>query len=135
MPKYLKMLTAMGFAVLAGVAATMLPSGVAVYGRHVTTSDWWGSGAGLFLLCVGLIMSSSAVLMLKRSRYGRPTHIFGWAAISISGLLANYVAKGDFVVAIPAFGVSMVLTALIALYLYGNKNVRDYFHAATEQIR
>lgn len=128
MPAFLKMLTAMGFGVLAWVVAGTFQNGISVYGLHMSTRDWWASGAGVFCLLIGLVMSGSAVLMLRRSRYARPIYILGWIGISTSVLFVTHVTNSA--PEMPAFVSNMVLTLLIALYLNWSRPVRDYFRAA-----
>ena len=127
MPKYLKILTLLGFAVLVMVAATLLPNGVDVYGKHVSTAEWWSSGMGFLFLFDGMILSTSALLMLKRSNVGRAAYVLGCVALNASGVFAIYVATGDSDITVHTLKFSIVFTVLVTLFLYGKKAVRDYF--------
>ena len=131
MPSFLKVLTLMGFGVFVWVVTTMFQSGIAVFGRQLSTSEWWTSGAGLFCSVVGLILGGASVLMLNRSYYGRPAHILGWIGVSVTVPFVTFVTKSDQSFTAQTFWSYLALTALIALYLYRNKAVQNYFRAPT----
>jgi len=128
MPWLLRLLTMGGLFVVGWTAASMLPDrAIDVAGQPVSTSEWWASGAGPLALFVGLMMGVGAILMLKRSRYGRPTYVSAWLAMSISIPFVVHLSGGDPTRSMTALISNVVITALIAVYLYGRRAVRDYF--------
>ncbi|RDD80982.1 hypothetical protein DVJ77_14890 [Dyella tabacisoli] len=132
MPGLLKMLTAMGFGMLAWVVASVFSGGLSIFGQNVSTSDWWESGAGFLCLPAALLMAGSAILMLCRSRYGRPAHIAGWVAINMAvfiGIKRIGIHSSMF---IPAMSFNAALIVGISLYLYLSKSIRNYFLAVTD---
>jgi hypothetical protein len=128
MPSFLKMLTVMGCFVLLWTVATIFQNKISVFGRYISISDWWSSGAGIFVSVVGIVMSGSAVLMLHHSRYGRPLHILGWVGISTAVPFVGYVTGNE--LEAQTFVANMVLSGFVTLYLYGNSAVRHYFRHA-----
>jgi hypothetical protein len=130
MPIGVKVLTASACAVLLFVVATMIPnSSVHVGDKQLSTSEWWAIGAGPFLLIVALLFSASAVYMLRRSAYGRLAHIVAWISLSVSIPYIAGVTGVGMTTWRSAFISNLILTAIIALYLYLSKASRDYFRA------
>jgi hypothetical protein len=130
MPRILKMLTAMGFFSLVWVAAS-IANGVNFFGKHVDASSWWGSGAGYYCLIAALIMSGSSLLMLYRSRYGRPAHIAGWLAVTTTAVLGAYLAGVPYPSFMSSIMGNVALTGCIAIYLYLSKSTKNYFRGVT----
>jgi hypothetical protein len=126
MPGILKMVTVLGFFTLVWVA-TSLVNGVDVFGKHVDTATWWAEGAGYCCLFAALIASWSSILMIMRSRYGRPVCIVGWLAIAASSLLGAYIAEVPYVSYMPGIVSSLIMTACVAGYLYLSKRTKTYF--------
>ena len=128
MPWPLRILTAGGIAILFFVVGSMRPnSSINVFGQPVTTAQWWDSGAGLFSLTVGLLICIATVMMLGRSRYGRLVYILTWIVISLS-VPFTAGALGGASSHILSISISnVVLTLLIAFYLYMNAAVKIYF--------
>lgn len=131
MPKLLKWLTAISLCAIAIAARTFFPPGIGVFGRLVTTQDWWTSGAGEISLICLIVFGASGILMLRRSSHGRLVFLLGWVALNlvvipITGLTQTsspplLLLAIDFMLAIP-----------VAIYLYWNKAVREYFLAGKE---
>jgi hypothetical protein len=130
MPLILKLLTAIGISMIAGVLATV-NSGVNMFGREISASSWWGSGAGFVFLAAALLMGCSAILMLYRFRYSRLLHVGGWVAITFATVIDAYILEVRSSMLIPTIVFNIFLTAGIALYLYFSKNVRNYFSDIT----
>ena len=128
MPLALKILTASALSMLLVIVSTLLPgSPIDVFGREMTHAEWWATGAGLVTVLVGVSSIAAAVLMLKRSRYGRPAYMVASAAMSVSVLLIAAVAGANVVRWIPATLANVLLTLMIALYLYLSKGSSVYF--------
>jgi hypothetical protein len=135
MPNFLKLITASVVGLLLSVITTVpLNSSAGVFGlfdRHVTTSIWWSSGAGTIVLIVATLFCASAVLMLGRSRYGRPTYIAALVAMSVSSpFVADVVGVSAaeqriFLIA------NLVWTVVLSLYLYFDTAVRNYFRSVS----
>ena len=133
MPIILKLLTAGALGMLLIVVSTVVPgNAIHVFGRDVTHSEWWSTGAGLFTLMVGLVAVAAAALMLKRSIYGRPAYIFASAALSLSGLFVAGATGVSTTTVIPSTIGNLVLTLAIALYLYLSKGAKEYFLSASK---
>lgn len=130
MPIVLKLLTVAACGVLIFAMGTMIPHGVVhVGGMQLTTSEWWAVGAGPCLLVVALLFCASAVYMLRRSRYGRPSYVVAWIALSISIPYIAGVTGAGVPASRPGFISNLVLTTIIGLYLYLSKGARSYFRA------
>src|SRR5690242_3074816 len=85
MPAIVKLCTVAALGVMALVVTTKFPHiSIHVGDRQITTAEWWNIGAGPFMLVVGLLMVSSAVMMLKRSRHARLAYAVAWSALCIS---------------------------------------------------
>jgi len=125
MPGILKMLTAAGLCTLLWVAAST--NGVNVFGKHVSASIWWGSGAGYCLLLAAMITSAASILMIRRSRYGRSVYVAGWAILGIDAIIGAFVAQIPFASYWSSVVGHFALTACVALYLYLSKRVKEYF--------
>lgn len=126
MPGLLKVLTLLGIFSILWVLITAF-SGVNVMGHYITAAVWWESGAGVLCLFAALIMNASAILLLRRSRYGRTLHIIGWIAIILVSVFSFYLVK-----AIPKFLMletifNFVIILCIGLYLFFNRKVNSYF--------
>lgn len=133
MPILLKLFTASALVVLLFVLETMLPHGsVRVFDRQVTTSEWWASGAGPSMLIVAGLFCSSAVYMLRRSRYGRPTYILALIALFISvPYVAGVTGNGVATVSKSSLIADLLTTLGIAVYLYLSRGTRNYFRSPT----
>jgi hypothetical protein len=125
MPGILKMLTAVGFCTLIWVAASL--NGVSNFGEHVNASTWWGSGAGYCMLIAAIVMSGASVLMIRRSKYGRPVYIVGWLILGAVAFIGALVAKIPYDAYWPSLAGHFAMTACVALYLYLSKAVKLYF--------
>lgn len=134
MPWLLKLMTLSAFSVLVfviGSAVTTSP--MMVFGEPVTASEWWRSGAGILTVGIAVIGSTAGVLILRRSRYGRPTYILTWAAATASlPLVAELTGKGV-AGSLPAAVFDLIVTVSIALYLHKSKAIQSYF--GTGQLR
>lgn len=128
MPLPLKLLSSAALILLLFCVWSALPQvSIRIFGRHISYSDWWSSGAGFATIVVSCLMIVAVRLMLARSEYGRPVYILGWIVLSalvpfIAWLTGIEVAKS-----IPSLVSNLVLTILIAAYLYKSKASRDYF--------
>jgi hypothetical protein len=126
MPRWLKLLTIGGFAAL--VMALLKPfSGAGVFGEHIDSSIWWRSGAGIAFVLPALVMGLSAVLFLRRSRYGRGTHVAGWVAMTVGAYIGVHLEQLNPEMLMPSLAFNSGLTVCIALYLYLSKSVKLYF--------
>lgn len=126
MPRWLKLLTIGGFA--APVMALLKPfSGIGVFGEHIDPSIWWRCGAGMAFVLPALVMGLSAVLFLRRSRYGRGVHVAGWVAMTVGAYIGVHLEQMDPEMLIPGIAFNSGLTVCIALYLYLSKSVKLYF--------
>lgn len=131
MPPLLKWLTAMTIVVPVIAVATMFPQqSIGVFGRQMTASEWWSSGAGLTTLVVGGLMLAAGLLMLRRSRYGRPAYLLGLIVLNLSAPLIAYLTGSDFPAEVSSLIFDLVFTVLIGLYLYKSRAVQNYFAAA-----
>ena len=134
MPVLLKLLTIGGIVILFFVIGSMIPySSTDVFGQPVTTVQWWSSGAGPFSLVVGLLISMAIVMMLLRSRYGRPAYILSWTVLSLSvPFTAN--ALGSSSSHILAISISNVMfTLVMSFYLYASATVSHFFAMRTSR--
>lgn len=130
MPPLLKLLTAVTVGVPIFCITSMFPhQSIGVFGRQMTASEWWSSGAGLTTLVVGCLMLAAGLLMLRRSRYGRPVYILGLIAISLAEPLIAYLTESDFRAEAPSLFSDLVFTVLIGLYLYKSRAIQNYFVA------
>jgi len=126
MPRWLKLLTVASFAV--PVLALAKPfSGIGVFGEDIDPSTWWRTGSGLAFILPALIMGLSAVLLLRRSQYGRPTQVVGWVAMTVGTYVAAHLMQINPPMLIPGIAFNSGITLCIAIYLYFNKDVRSYF--------
>jgi hypothetical protein len=131
MPIILKLLTASALGMLLVIVSTFVPGGpIHVFGREMTHSEWWATGAGLITVVVGFSATAAAVLMLKRSSYGRPAYMVASAAMSISVLFVAAVTGANVAKGIPTTIGNLLLTLVIALYLYLSKGSRNYFRSS-----
>lgn len=128
MPPLLKLLimaTLVGPAYVATSIFSHQP--INVFGRQISTSEWWSCGAGPTTLVVVGLMLAAALLTLKRSRRGRPVYILASLALSASIPLTAHFIRMDVFYALPSLTSNIVLTALIGLYLYRNCTAQNYF--------
>ena len=132
MPSILKLLTATGLAAIIAVIGTMLPqTPIYVFGRQVSQAEWWNSGAGPYLLIVALLMGASSVMMLLRARHARLAYVVAWVAMDFSiPFVVGVIGSGGHGAKTAMVG-NLILTALIALYLYLAKGCRHYFGSST----
>lgn len=129
MPWILKILTLAGFCTLIWLWGST--RGVNVFGKHVSASIWWESGAGYSFLFASIILSFASYLMIRRSRHGRLVCVAGWVVLGITIVVgANAVRLPD-----PSFWQSLaghsILTACVAFYLYLSKGAKTYFANGT----
>jgi len=120
MPIILKFLTVHATACFFFFVAAVIPGiPFSFNGEVMSYTETWSSGAGMFTVYIGLAMPFCAWLMLKRKTYSRQIYLF----VLISVLIAPYLYWKDFTSII--FGV--ILTILIAGYMFGKPSVRSYF--------
>lgn len=132
MPIILKLLTASALGMLVVIVSTFIPgSSIHVFGRAMTHAEWWATGAGLVTLVVGLSAIAAAVLMLKRSSYGRPAYMVASTAMSLSVLFVAAITRANIAKAIPTTIGNLLLTLAVTLYLYLSKGSKNYFHSST----
>ncbi len=128
MPVFLKLLTASTVAAVAFSIESLLPGGsLAVFGKVISASEWWSSGAGYISALTAVLFIASALLMLARSRLGRPLYLIGWLGLSVSIPTFAIIVKGTSAGTLPSMIINLFATALIAFYLYKNRAVKDYF--------
>lgn len=128
MPWLLKLMTLSAFSVLGFVVGSVVTtSPIMVFGQPVTVSEWWSSGAGILTVGIAIVGGAAGVLMLMRSRYGRPVYILTWAMASASiPLIAELTGKG-IAGSLPAAAFDSVLTLGIAIYLSKSQAIQSYF--------
>ena len=134
MPSMLKLITASVLGALISVITTMLPNrsgGVfGLFDRHVTTSVWWESGVGTIVWILATLFCVSSILMIRRSRYGRPVYILALIAMSVSiPFVASVIGMSASEVRFWLIA-NFVWTVFVSLYLYLNTAVRNYFRPA-----
>jgi len=133
MPIVLKLITASALVILLIVVSTIVPGGpIHVFGRDVTRAEWWAIGAGQFLFIVMLLMTASAVMMLRRARHSRLANIVAWIALSFSIPFVAGVTGMGVSESRPALISNLLLTLAISLYLYLSKGSRNYFRPAAK---
>lgn len=131
MPPLLKLLTTIVVGVPIFCIATAFPhQSISVFGRQMTSSEWWSSGTGPTTLVVGGVMVFAALLMLRRSRYGRLAYLLGLMVLSLSEPVIAYFTGSSFSAEIPPTIFDLLFTALIGLYLYKSGAVQNYFMGA-----
>lgn len=74
-------------------------------------------------------MLAAGLLMLRRSRFGRPAFILGLIAVSLSDPLISYLTELDFPAKLPSILSNLVVTLLVGLYLYKSRAIQKYFVA------
>jgi uncharacterized membrane protein len=126
MPRWLKLLTMVGFAVLVMALSKPL-SGVGVFGESINPSTWWGSGAGVAFTLPALVMGFSAILFLRRSQKGRITHIVGWITMTLGAYIGAHLEHLNPVMLNQGMAFNAIVISGIAIYLYLNKKVKLYF--------
>ena len=129
MPKLLRWLTALGLCVTLFFVPVLIPGNtVRAFGRSISTQEWWLSGAGWIFACTYGLVPVSAVLMLRRSRYGRSLYVLAcFTAIGFAPLAA-WLVRAPGLLDLPSLVVGFIMVGLIALYLGRNRAVRKYFH-------
>ena len=128
MPLILKLLTAATLVVPVICLVSLFPSqSINIFGRQMTTREWWSSGAGVVMVAVGALIVVAALLMLRRSRYGRPTYVAGWLAMSASVPVVAHLTGTHPSTELASLIWNLVLTVSIGLYLYNSSAARDYF--------
>ncbi|HUW97560.1 MAG TPA: hypothetical protein VMV40_01795 [Acidiferrobacter sp.] len=133
MPPLLKLLTSVAIVVPVFCVVSMFPrESIEVFGRQMSTSEWWSSGAGLTTLVVGGFMLAAAILMLRRSRYGRPAYILGWIALNLSAPLVAHLTGTEFPGEMPSLMFAILLAVLISVYFYKSSAVHFYLHTETK---
>ena len=128
MPAILKLLTAVvAISLVFCIGSTNPHWSINVFGRQTTSSEWWVSGAGLATSIVSCLMLLSAILMLRRRRWGRQVYIFSWIVLSLLIPIVALLEGVGFYVAAPSLLSNLVLTALVSVYLYKSNAVENYF--------
>ena len=128
MPKVLMLLTLGAVIVVAFVIRTLVPDdSINAFGREISTSDWWSSGAGAVGLMVGLTLSVAAVMMLRRASGGRLVYVTGWVGISVSAPIIAKLTGTNSSAQLPPLIANLAITIGIFIYLYVSKDVRSYF--------
>ena len=128
MPWLLKLMTMSAFSVLGFLVGSVITtSPIAVFGQPVAVSEWWSSGAGLLTVGIAIVGSTAGLLMLKRSQHARPAYILTWTLASLSlPIIATFTGK-SVPGALPAAAFDLMVTVVIAVYLYNNEAIRRYF--------
>ncbi len=133
MPPGLKMITGVSLASAVFVLMSAEPGGhVTAFGMSVSVSQWWASGAGMVILVIVLLLFISAILMLRRSPWGRPLQVLAWLTLSASIPLIARLTSAPLAGIRAETGVNFLFALAIGVYLYGSKRVRDYFEAENE---
>jgi hypothetical protein len=135
MPAGLKWLTLLSMLAVPLTLVTTVFGRVFVDGHEVPRLQWWVSGAGAVSLVGAFLVLGAAILVLRRSRYGRPALVLCWISAELLELAApkclglgpsspsSLKAPGRVV----RLGVQVVIPIGILIYLYGNRAVRSYF--------
>jgi hypothetical protein len=110
---------------LIGTVVTTAP--ILVFGQRMTSSEWWASGAGLALLPAAVIGCAAAILMMRRSRYGRPVYILTLVAAYLSGPVVAHLAGKGIGTALPTLVAGLVVCIVASVYLYRSRAVDHYF--------
>lgn len=88
MPGILKWLTALCLVPPLFVVGTLIPNGtIRVDGRLMANSDWWACGAGATVVVVAIMTAVAALLLVHRSKYGRPVFLVSNASTYLCGPL------------------------------------------------
>lgn len=130
MPLLLKLFTVVAVATPGASILMLFPNQeITVFGRQMTASQWWVSGAGVTFLVVGCILLAAAVLMLERSTLGRQLYVVGLVGMYLDTPLVAYLVGVDVARALPmpALIYNFLVAGLIALYLFKSRAVNDYF--------
>ena len=88
-------------------------------GKEMSFAEIWSSGIGVFTIYVSLAMPFCAWLLLKRKAHSRLIYLFVLSTVMIAPYV-YWMEKGGMI-----FGV--IITVLIAVYMYGVPSVRRYF--------
>jgi hypothetical protein len=133
MPPVLKLITVTALGAVIPVITTVLPNFPAgvfgLFDRHISTSEWWSSSAGKMVSMTAALFCASAVMMLRRSRYGRLIYIAALITMcitipTVAGVIGMGVVEWRFLLV-----VNLAWTIVLALYLYLNVGARNYFLA------
>jgi hypothetical protein len=129
MPGFLKFLTGLALASVIFLPATLLPGGVDLGGGLVSRREWWGSGSGFIFAATVLLMISSGVLMLRRTRYSRAAHLAAWLALYCCvPVLRRMNDMAIYPHEMYAYvGIVIASIAILAIYLYIARGSRNYF--------
>ena len=120
MPTILKFLTLHALVSILLVFAVVIPGiPIAVNGQQMSYSELWSSGFGIFGVFLGLAFPLCGWLLLKRAANARLVYL---VMLTIA-LISPYIFSQDIAAAI--FGI--VITGLVAGYLYITPSVRAYF--------
>jgi hypothetical protein len=125
MPRLLKLLTLGAFLSLA-FALSKPFTGVGVFGEPITFLKWFGSAAGLAFVLPALVLGTSAILILRKSQYGRVVHVAGWCAMIVGAYTAAQLEQLRPPMLVPGLAFDAAIAAFIALYLLLNKQVEQY---------
>jgi hypothetical protein len=133
MPQILKLLTAAAAVLpLLCLASTLPRTSIGLFGRQLTTAEWWSTGMRLMTTFIASVMCIAAFLMLRRSIYGRPVYILAWITLSFSIPLAAHLTGTEASALIPLLVSNLLLTSAIGAYLYLSASVRGYFDPVSE---
>lgn len=132
MPLLLKVLTMATIALPIFCVQSLFPGhSINVFGQHVFVSDWWSSAAGMVTVVISGLMLTASLLMLKRSIYGRVVYILGFITMSLSIPLISYLLKIDSPNVLPSLISNLILSVVIGVYLYTNRDIQTYFKEKT----
>lgn len=128
MPNPLRFLVLSGaMALLFGIMPFFSSAPLVVFNDQVPIAAWLDSGLGRLGLVVGLVMFAATLLILKRFPRGRLLYLMGWLGLSSMPLIAACQLGIGLPKALPSLAVTLILTAVVATYLYGTSAVRRYF--------
>jgi hypothetical protein len=129
MPSILKWLCVVGLVPPLFLFGTLIPNGsINVDGKPMANSDWWSSGAGAVVAVLAIVMTAAEIMLLRRSKYGRPIYLIGMALTMASGPPIEKLLEPNATPYLQPLVFNLVIVVLVAWYLYGNKAVQKYFH-------
>jgi hypothetical protein len=131
MPAILKLLT-LGFLVVLFFLVKTAIGGqlIIVFNREIPVHQWWSRGFGTINCVVALFLVAADILMLRRSRYGRPIYVASWVIMSLGLSYCVYQLKLNSVSARSSVIGNWVLTVIIGVYLYTGTGVKNYFRTS-----
>jgi hypothetical protein len=131
MPFILKILTMAVLAPVAFVVNTLFPNAsIVAFGQHVTASDWWSSGVGFVTLLMGLFAGWAGLLLLQRARHAREVYVVLLIGMPVSAAFLAHLRGQPVPIPLPvSLAGNGVVIALVAFYLFRNKDVCAYFAA------